>query len=121
DDWLAAVAPRHGLQPQSLRLASTDARFRRYFRIAGPGGSFIVMDAPPAHEDVRPFVHVAQLMLAAGLHAPAIVEQSVDQGFLLLGDLGSRLYLGELQTAVSAGDTATVTRLMNAATSALLT
>jgi len=73
DDWLAAVAPRHGLQPETLCPASSDASFRRYFRIAGKGGSFIVMDAPPAHEDVRPFVHVAQLMLAAGLHAPAIV------------------------------------------------
>src|SRR2546423_14109527 len=103
--WLAEVAPRHGLQPATLQPASSDASFRRYFRIAGNGGSFIVMDAPPAHEDVRPFVHVAQLMLAAGLHAPAIVEQNVEQGFLLLGDLGQRLYLQVLQSAVAAGGT----------------
>jgi len=120
DDWLAAVAPRHGLQPATLQPASSDASFRRYFRIAANAGSFIVMDAPPAHEDVRPFVHVAQLMLAAGLHAPAIVEQSVEQGFLLLGDLGRRLYLHELQAAVARGDTATVTRLMREAIAALL-
>ena len=120
DDWLAGIAPRHGLQPQSLCIASSDASFRRYFRIAGAGRSYIVMDAPPAHEDVRPFVHVAQLMHAAGLHAPAVVEQSVEQGFLLLGDLGQRLYLHELQAAVTAGDGATVTRLMRDAIQALL-
>src|SRR5256885_6178574 len=74
DDWLAAIAPRHGLQPASLSPASSDASFRRYLRIAGDQGSFIVMDAPPAHEDVRPFVHVAQPMLDAGPHAPATVE-----------------------------------------------
>src|SRR5262245_10977038 len=119
DDWLAAVAPRHGLQAATLQPASSDASFRRYFRIAGRDRSYIVMDAPPAHEDVRPFVHVAQLMLAAGLHAPDIVEQSVDQGFLLLGDLGQRLYLQELQACVAAGDTATVTHLMREAIAAL--
>src|SRR5262249_1604047 len=59
------------------------------------------------------------LMLAAGLHAPAIVEQSVEQGFLLLGDLGRRLYLQELQACVAAGDTKTVTRLMREAIAAL--
>ncbi|HEX6706904.1 MAG TPA: phosphotransferase [Albitalea sp.] len=120
DDWLAGVAPRHGLQPTTLCPASSDASFRRYLRISGADGSFIVMDAPPAHEDVRPFVHVAQLMLGAGLHAPAIVEQSVEQGFLLLSDLGTRLYLDELHAAVNAGDTATVNALMRDAIASLL-
>ena len=120
DDWLAAVGPRHGLQPATLCPASSDASFRRYFRIEGGGASFVVMDAPPTHEDVRPFVQVAQLMLGAGLHAPLIVEQNVDQGFLLLSDLGSRLYLSELQSAVAAGDTPGVTRLMRDAIAALL-
>lgn len=120
EGWLAGIAPRHGLRPQTLCAASSDASFRRYFRIAGERGSFIVMDAPPAHEDVKPFVHVAELMLAAGLNAPSIVEQDTAQGFLLLGDLGSRLYLNELQAAVRAGDDATVSRLMRDATAALL-
>ena len=121
DAWLAGIAPRHGLRADTLCPASSDASFRRYLRIEGAAGSFIVMDAPPAHEDVRPFVHVAGLMHAAGLHAPAIVEQSPEQGFLLLGDLGSRLYLGELQAAVAAGDDSLVTQLMRDATAALLT
>jgi len=121
DAWLAGIAPRHGLRASTLCPASSDASFRRYFRLEGDAGSFIVMDAPPAHEDVRPFVHIAQRMLAAGLNAPQIVEQSVEHGFLLLGDLGTRLYLGELQEAVAAGDTATLTKLMRDATDALHT
>jgi aminoglycoside/choline kinase family phosphotransferase len=121
DRWLAEIAPRHGLQPASLRAASSDASFRRYLRIDGDGGSFIVMDAPPAHEDVRPFVRVAGLMEAAGLHAPRVLEQSAEHGFLLLSDLGQRLYLHELQAAVAAGDGARVTGLMRDATGALLT
>ena len=121
DQWLAGVAPRHGLRADTLEPASADASFRRYLRVQGEGASFIVMDAPPIHEDVRPFVHVAKLMLAAGLNAPAIVEQDVENGFLLLGDLGNRLYLREFHEAVKAGDTAFVAKLMRDATAALIT
>ena len=61
--WLAAVAPQHALQADTLRLASADASFRRYFRVDAAGGqSFIIMDAPPAQEDCAPFVKVAALM-----------------------------------------------------------
>ncbi|MCU0969196.1 MAG: phosphotransferase, partial [Rubrivivax sp.] len=62
----------------------------------------IVMDAPPTHEDVRPFVHVAGLIRDAGLHAPPVLECDVDGGFLLLGDLGTRLYLDALRDATPA-------------------
>jgi len=120
DAWLSRIGPRHGLRAESLAPASSDASFRRYLRIEGGEGFFIVMDAPPAHEDVRPFVHVAQLMRGAGLNAPQIVEQDPEHGFLLLGDLGNRLYLHELQAAVAAGDTATVAQLMRDATTALI-
>src|SRR5687767_10206767 len=75
EGWLVSIAPRHGLRAETLCPASADASFRRYFRIAGARGSFIVMDAPPTHEDVTPFVHVARLARDAGLNAPAIVEQ----------------------------------------------
>jgi aminoglycoside/choline kinase family phosphotransferase len=121
DEWLARIAPRHALDPATLSPASADASFRRYLRIAGGSGSFIIMDAPPVHEDVRPFVHIAGLMTDAGLHAPRIVEQDAEHGFLLLSDLGNRLYLGELQAAVQAGDTKTVASLMRDATTALVT
>ena len=88
--WLQAIAPAHALLPASLRSASSDASFRRYFRVdCRDGPSFIVMDAPPPQEDVRPFVEVAALIAAAGLHAPRVLEQDVDHGFLLLTDLGA--------------------------------
>ncbi len=119
--WLADVAATHGLRPATLCAASSDASFRRYFRVDGERASCIVMDAPPTHEDVRPFVHVAELIRAAGLNAPRIVEQDPAQGFLLLSDLGTRLYLSELQAAVAAGDTAGVQRLMRDAIATLLT
>jgi N-acetylmuramate 1-kinase len=79
------------------------------------------MDAPPVHEDVRPFVNIAALMRAAGLHAPQVLEEDAVNGFLLLTDLGNRLYLGELQTAVKAQDARTIDALMRDATTALVT
>ena len=118
--WLAELVPAHGLRPNTLRPASSDASFRRYLRIDGASGSFIVMDAPPEHEDVRPFVLVAGLIASARLNAPQVLAQDVAHGFLLLSDLGSRLYLAELQQAVAAGDTPSIDRLMRAAMSTLV-
>ena len=120
EQWLGALAPAHGLQPNTLRPASSDASFRRYLRIDGAATSYIVMDAPPEHEDVRPFVQVAGLIAAASLHAPQVLAQDATNGFLLLSDLGSRLYLAELKAAVAAADTASVDRLMRAAMSTLV-
>lgn len=88
--WLDGVAPSHGLQPGTLRPASADASFRRYLRIDGDGGSFIVMDAPPEHEDCAPFVKVAALMAQAGLYVPRVLAWDAPQGFMLLDDLGSQ-------------------------------
>ena len=121
DTWLQNVAPAHGLIVSTLRSASADASFRRYFRIdAGSGASFIVMDAPPPLEDVRPFISVASLLQASGLNAPRVVEQHVGHGFLLLTDLGAQLYLGVLQAAVISGDLQTADTLMRDATAALI-
>jgi len=83
--------------PYSLAPASEDASFRRYFRARlENGASFIAMDAPPEKEDCRPFVHVAGLLREAGVHAPQVHAQDLEQGFLLLADLGTRTYLQEL-------------------------
>lgn len=95
--WLAGVTPAHGLWPETLAPASADASFRRYFRIEAAQGSRIVMDAPPPLEDVRPFVKVARLISAAGLHAPEVLACDEAQGFLLLADLGRTLYLDALR------------------------
>jgi len=99
--WLAAElgGARFALAP-----ASEDASFRRYFRATlDDGRTYIAMDAPPAREDCRPFVHVAALLHAAGLNAPRVHAQDLAQGFLLLSDLGTRTYLGEINPANAAG------------------
>jgi N-acetylmuramate 1-kinase len=94
NQWLAALAPQHGLDPVTLQNASADASFRRYFRLtASSGASFIIMDAPPERENCRPFVHVAQLMQGAGLNVPQILAWDESQGFMLLSDLGHKTLL----------------------------
>ena len=120
--WLGTIAAQHGLRPQTLRPASSDASFRRYFRLdAEGGGSFVVMDAPPPHEDVRPFVHMAGRIEQAGLHAPRVLEADEAHGFLLLDDLGSELYLHALQASVEAHQPARADALMRDAIGALIT
>ena len=84
------------LDVETIRPASSDASFRRYFRTKIGEDSFIVMDAPPLHEDVRPFIKVSQLLRAAGVQAPKIHARNIDDGFLLLCDFGNLPYLDML-------------------------
>ena len=94
--WLAERADRLSLQTESLRPASDDASFRRYFRIDSPiaqSGSLILMDAPPDREDCRPFLHTAEIFRRAGLSVPAVIDADADTGLLLLEDLGNDTYL----------------------------
>lgn len=79
-----------------ITIASADASFRRYFRIHHQGKTMIAMDAPPEKEDVKPFIDVTNRLLQAGVHAPKIIKQSLEKGFLVLSDLGSMLYLDKL-------------------------
>ena len=65
-----------------------DASFRRYFRVIGDGRSAVLMDAPPPHEDPRPFAAVAEWLASVGLSAPEIIGRDLDQGLLLLADFG---------------------------------
>ena len=93
-DWLSALYPN---QPFSLAPASADASFRRYFRATFADGSTkVVMDAPPQHEDCKPFLHIGKLFEEAGAHVPHVYEQDLTQGFLLLSDLGNTTYLQAL-------------------------
>ena len=87
--WLRQVAPAHGLHIATVRTASADASFRRYFRVDATQGSFIVMDAPPDKENCQPFVTIAALMADAGLNVPKVLAWDAAQGFMLLTDLGS--------------------------------
>ena len=65
-----------------------DASFRRYFRVVHGQRSAVLMDAPPPHEDPRPFVAVAEWLDSVGLTAPQIIARDLDQGLLLLSDFG---------------------------------
>lgn len=76
----AAVSPLAG-----------DASFRRYFRVTDRGRRAVLMDAPPEHEDVRPFVHIADLLVGAGFSAPRLLAADQQQGFLLIEDFGDQL------------------------------
>jgi len=105
--WLQGVASVHALDISSLRLASADASFRRYFRVSalnkvlpfsGPE-TFIIMDAPPDKEACQPFVSIAGYLQTAGLNAPRILNWHEAQGFMLLSDLGSHTMMQHLQAA----------------------
>ncbi len=119
ESWLQRISARHGLLQETLAPASADASFRRYLRVQGAGASFIVMDAPPPQENVRPFVHVAGLLQVAELPAPRVLQADEEHGFLLLTDLGDRLYLDALLAAQQNHDNAGAHRLMLQALQAL--
>jgi N-acetylmuramate 1-kinase len=93
NNWIAAQYPGSEF---TIAPASADASFRRYFRVSFPERSLIAMDAPPTQEDCSPFLHVARLFLKAGVYVPEILAQDLEQGFLLLTDLGRTTYLNVL-------------------------
>jgi len=101
DRWLAAQCAGEPGEAFRLAPASADASFRRYFRATWEtdGRTRIVMDAPPEKEDCRPFVKVAGLLRDAGLNAPQVLAADLEQGFLLLTDLGDKTYLDALNPA----------------------
>jgi aminoglycoside/choline kinase family phosphotransferase len=98
--WLDTLPKELGLKTSTLAPASSDASFRRYFRVQAnnqQNSSFIVMDAPPDKEDSKPFIHVAQLLLQAQIEAPKVFQTDLDKGFLLLSDLGSKTLYSEIK------------------------
>jgi N-acetylmuramate 1-kinase len=101
--WLHSLQSLHQFELSSLRPASSDASFRRYFRLDSPTGPHIVMDAPPALEDCRPFVQIAQLLHTHGLNVPQVLAWDEANGFMLLSDLGASTYLSHLSDANAHG------------------
>ena len=95
--WFSAVQAQHGLDAASLRLASADASFRRYFRVDSAQGSRIVMDAPPDRENCAAFDRVAKLMAGSGLNVPEVLAWDHADGFMLLSDLGTRTMISALE------------------------
>ncbi|OGS91556.1 MAG: aminoglycoside phosphotransferase [Gallionellales bacterium GWA2_60_18] len=112
--WLHSLFPGESF---TLSPASADASFRRYFRATfADGRTRVVMDAPPQHEDCKPFLHVGKLFEDAGVHVPHVHAQDLAQGFLLLSDLGGTTYA----QALAGGDIANARKLYGAATDALI-
>ena len=112
-EWLKSLFPDETF---TLEPASADASFRRYFRAAFNDRTLIVMDAPPKQEDCRPFLHVAELFEKAGAHVPHVYAQDLEQGFLLLSDLGNITYL----QALLKNNADSASELYDAATEALI-
>jgi aminoglycoside/choline kinase family phosphotransferase len=94
--WTRQVLHTLASELDGLEPASADASFRRYFRARTQTGSYIVMDAPPAQEDCHPWLHVARLFRMAGANTPEILAENLEEGFLLISDLGSTTYLAAL-------------------------
>ncbi len=93
-EWLAGAL---GRAPERVEPASADASFRRYFRAYAGGRTWVAMDAPPEQEDVRPYLRVATLLGAQGVHVPKVIAEDPAQGFLLMSDLGSTQMLAALR------------------------
>jgi len=84
-DFLAAS----GWEGAQILPLAGDASFRRYFRVVDGPRTAVLMDAPPPHEDPRPFIGVAEWLIGCGLTAPEILARDLEKGLLLLGDFGS--------------------------------
>ena len=80
----------------SISTASSDASFRRYFRVKTIKDSFIVMDAPPQNESIEAFLKISQILNTINVNVPDIYEESDVLGFILMQDFGSDTYLDVL-------------------------
>ena len=79
-------AHQHLGRPLQIEVASADASFRSYWRVRDGAQTWIVMDAPPAQEDTRPWLDIGARLRHAGLHAPAVFATDLEQGFVLMED-----------------------------------
>lgn len=93
--WLEKSCDLHNFQ---LTPLDGDASLRHYFRVRLPNQTYILMDAPPDKEDCHSFVAVAQSFAKSGVLVPQIIRSDLDQGFLLLSDLGDLTFLKALKT-----------------------
>lgn len=83
-----AFLAAHGWNGAEILPLAGDASFRRYFRVIEPGRQAVLMDAPPPHEDPRPFIHIAEHLVELGFAAPRILATDLDNGLVLLEDFG---------------------------------
>jgi len=92
DREITAFLDHAGWSDAERRPLAGDASFRRYDRLKGPRGHAVLMDAPPPHEDIRPFVAIDRYLAGLGLGAPVILAEDATTGLLLLEDLGDAIY-----------------------------
>src|SRR5699024_6821344 len=96
--WLSQHADKHCLKLDTISRASSDASFRRHYRLEHTTVKTInTMDALPKQEDSTPFVQITNLLKANGLRVPTLFEQDLSQGFLLIEDLGTQTYYHAIQ------------------------
>ena len=88
-------------KPLRMQVASADASFRSYWRVSDGASTWIVMDAPPDKENTAPWLDIGARLHRAGLHTPEVFASDLDQGFVLMEDLGARTYLPELAEATA--------------------
>ena len=92
-NWLTEIL---GTNAFNLKPASEDASFRTYHRLFLKNKTFIVMDAPPEQENCKAFIKITKKLRACDVNVPIIHNVNIEQGFLLLSDLGNDLYLNKL-------------------------
>ena len=92
-NWLTEIL---GTSAFNLKPASGDASFRTYHRLFLKNKTFIVMDAPPEQENCKVFIKITKKLRACDVNVPIIHNVNIEQGFLLLSDLGNDLYLNKL-------------------------
>ncbi|MDD9877591.1 MAG: phosphotransferase, partial [Magnetovibrio sp.] len=98
-DAITRFLTDHGWAGATRRTLADDASFRRYDRLRDGTREAVLMDAPPPQEDVRPFVRIARHLADLGFSAPEVLAEDVDQGFLLIEDLGDATYTRVLADA----------------------
>lgn len=100
--WVSTELSRIYKQPievAEISIVAGDASFRRYFRVKHNDISYVLMDAPPEHEDCLPFVQIASTWITYGVRVPRILAQDLQQGFLMLEDFGDQLLRSSLTNA----------------------
>lgn len=85
-------------QDFTIKVASSDASFRRYFRLTDDNKTLILMDSSLEKTSLEPFIKVTNLLHSVNAHAPKIIYQDLEQGFLILEDLGTTNLLDMLNS-----------------------
>ena len=84
-----------------IKKVAGDASFRSYYRVFFQEKTFILMFAPPSHEDVAPFIKIDEILVNNGFRAPKILAKNIDLGFILLEDFGDETYSKALQKNIA--------------------